>query len=52
MNKIDQIMGLLAEAKRAADEAGEPTLAFHIGTALLLAQEIAMGQKSSPRPRR
>ncbi|MBE1208086.1 hypothetical protein [Aminobacter carboxidus] len=51
MSKIDEIMKLLSEAKRSADEINEDTLSFQIGTALMLAQEISLGQ-TSKRPRR
>lgn len=51
MPTIDEIMKLLAEAKRQADAMGEINLSFHIGTALLAAQDVALGQ-TSKRPRR
>lgn len=51
MSKIDEIMKLLAEAKRQADAISEPLLAYHIGTALLVAKEVALGQGASG-PRR
>ncbi|WP_395451220.1 hypothetical protein ACHMW7_16340 [Aminobacter sp. UC22_36] len=51
MSTIDEIMNLLAEAKRQADAIDERNLSFHIGTALLVAQEISLGQ-TSKRPRR
>lgn len=51
MSTIDEIMKLLSEAKRQADAIEERNLSFHIGTALLLAQEISLGQ-TSKRPRR
>lgn len=50
MTRIEKIMRLLAEAKREADALDEKALSFQIGTALLLGQEIAMGQ-SGTRPR-
>lgn len=51
MSEIDEIMKLLSEAKRAADRIDEQLLAYHIGTALLLAQEIAI-EKGNKGPRR
>jgi hypothetical protein len=51
MSKIDEIMKLLSEAKREADALGETLLAYHIGTALLAAQDVMLGQ-GNQRPRR
>jgi len=51
MPTIEEIMKLLAEAKRSADEINEGMLSYQIGTALLVAQEISIGQ-TSKRPRR
>jgi hypothetical protein len=51
MSKIEEIMRLLAEAKRSADEINEEVLSYHIGTALLVAQEVSLGQ-TKKRPRR
>ncbi|WP_165915883.1 hypothetical protein [Aminobacter aminovorans] len=51
MSTIDEIMKLLAEAKRQADAIDERNLSYQIVTALLVAQEVSLGQ-TSKRPRR
>lgn len=49
MRELDEIIELLANAQQRAKAIRDENLAYHIGTALLVATERSLGQKPPPR---